>query len=177
MVDEKGLSPYRGLRTCGRKLGDGDEAAMDLQEWFGQAWQVILGIWGLLVPIVRLILPLLPVALWLAFWTWAVDWKKFGPVLRAGGWAPVLLLCLISAAVWANVSPGVCNCLGFVTLANFWWQLGTTLALAACALVGGWLQKYFGIHPLEISFEPPAHEHGHGHGHGHGQGHEHHAEH
>ena len=39
-------------------------------------------------PVVQL---LIPVVLWMAFWLFAVNWKKTWPTLREGAWAPVEL--------------------------------------------------------------------------------------
>ncbi len=116
-----------------------------------------------------LLLPLLPAALWVAFWLWAVDWRKLWPALAEGAWAPCVLLGLVAATVWSRIDPTPCNCLGFVSVPNFWWQLGSVGALAAVALFTGWLQGLIGYEPPEIAVEPPA-----GHGHDHAHGHDHH---
>jgi hypothetical protein len=104
-------------------------------------------------------------ALWLVFWLLAVDWRKLWPVLRIGGWAPPVLLVVVSAGVWARITPQACTCLQFVTIPNFWWQLGTTSGLATVALFCGWLQGYLGLAPIEHAVEPPEgddHVHGRG---------------
>ena len=111
------------------------------------------------------LLQLLPVALWCAWWLWAVNWKRAWPVLAQGAWAPVVLLSVVAALAWSRIAPSPCNCLGFVTVPNFWWQLGSVSTLTAIALFCGWLQGYFGWTPQESNLEPPpiAHEHGHDH--------------
>jgi hypothetical protein len=109
---------------------------------------------------------------WLAWWLWGVNWKKAWGVLAQGAWAPLLLIMLIGALVWSQVSPSDCNCLGFTTVPNFWWQLGSVGLLAAVTLGCGWLQGVFGWTPAEWNLDPPAVGHGHGHGHDHGHGHE-----
>jgi hypothetical protein len=113
------------------------------------------------------LLHLLPGGLWCAWWLWAVNWKKAWPVLAEGAWAPVVLLMLMAAMVWSRIAPSPCDCLGFVTVPNGWWQLGSVAALVATALFCGWLQGYFGWTPREVSVEPPPAATGHGHGHGH----------
>ncbi len=99
---------------------------------------------------------LLPWALWIVFWLCCVNWQKAWPVLARGGWAPVVLLMFIATEVWSRLNPG-----------QVWWQLGTVCALAAVALICGWLQTLTGWVPPEIAVEPAPHAHGHGHGHGH----------
>jgi len=117
---------------------------------------------------------LVPIALWMGFWLWAVNWKKVWPVLGEGAWAPCVLLMLIIALVWSRLVEQPCTCLGIVTVPNFWWQLGEVLGLACLALFSGWLQSVLHYTPIEVAVEPPA---DHGHAHDHGHGHEHAADH
>lgn len=107
--------------------------------------------------------------LWAAWWLAGVNAKKTRHVLAIGGWAPAVLLILLTAIVWSRLEARPCDCLGFMTLPNFWWQLGYVSMLAASALFCGWLQSLFHWTPHEIHFDPPARGHGHGHGHGHTQ--------
>ena len=74
-----------------------------------------------------------------------------------GAWAPAVLLLVVAALIWSRLAPGPCNCLGFVTVPNFWWQLGEVGLIAALTLFCGWLQGVLGWTPREISLEPPAH--------------------
>jgi hypothetical protein len=120
-----------------------------------------------LVRLIGVLNALLPGGLWCLFWLLAVNWKKLWPVLAQGGWAPALLLLLVSAFAWSRIDPGECHFLPLVTIPNFWWQLASVSALAAVALFCGWLQGQLGWAPPEISLEPPAHEHGHHGHHGH----------
>jgi hypothetical protein len=108
---------------------------------------------------------LVPVLLWMAFWLLAVDWKKFWPYLKQGAWVPFVLIGLMAALGWSRIAPDPCNCIPFVTIGNFWWQLGSVGTLYALALFAGWLQGLLGYTPVEVNFEPVA-SHGHG-GHGH----------
>jgi hypothetical protein len=104
--------------------------------------------------------------IWIAWWLFAVDWRKNWSVLARGGWAPVVLLGITTALVWSRILPSDCPSCG---LANFWWQLGYVGMLFGVAFLCGWLQGVFGWAPPEINFEPV---HGHirehdDHGHGH----------
>ena len=101
---------------------------------------------------------------WLAWWLWAVNWKRVWPVLAQGAWVPVVLISVVSALVWSKIAPGECSCLGFTTVPNFWWQLGGVSLLVAVTLLCGWLQEVFGWTPPEVSLEPPEPA-GHGHEH------------
>ena len=88
-------------------------------------------------------------------------------MLEQGAWLPLVLLILLSALVWSQMAPADCDCLGFVTVPNFWWQLGEMGLLVGLTLFCGWLQGYFGWYPAEVSLGPPAPGHGHAHGNGH----------
>jgi hypothetical protein len=94
---------------------------------------------------------------WVAWWLWAVNWKKAWHVLGAGAWAPVVLICLMVAGVWSQVRPSELVVSPGLILTNFWWQLGAVGLLTASALLCGWLQGYFGWTPAEMDLEPPVH--------------------
>jgi hypothetical protein len=103
---------------------------------------------------------------WLAWWLWGVNWKQAWLVLGQGAWLPLLLLLITTALVWSQLAPSDCTCLGFVTVPNFWWQLGGVGLLLAVTLFCGWLQRVFGWGPAEINLDPPeasSAQHGHGH--------------
>jgi hypothetical protein len=102
---------------------------------------------------------------WAAWCLWAVNWKKTRHVLAVGGWAPALLLIFLIAIVWSRLDARACDCLGFVSLPNFWWQLGYVSMLAGLAMFCGWLQSVFHWTPHDINLDPPAHGHDHGHAH------------
>lgn len=93
---------------------------------------------------------------WIAWWLWGANWSKIWPVLARGAWVPAVLVIGVSALVWSRMQPTACNCLGFVTVPNFWWQLGDVSMWAAVALFCGWLQGVMGWTPTEIDLEPPA---------------------
>lgn len=137
----------------------------------GEIWQtlgqlvIVLG--TLVVQLLQLAMTWSLLIVWVAWWLWGVNWKKAWPALAAGGWAPVVLICVVSALVWSRITPAACDCLQFVVVPNFWWQLGAVGLLAAVALFCGWLQGVFDWTPPEVSLEPPAPSADHGHGHHH----------
>jgi hypothetical protein len=123
--------------------------------------QLTGNLWTLLVVLLSLAVRWSLVIAWIAWWLFAVDWKKAWLVLARGAWAPAVLVLLIAALVWSRIEAS-----------DFWWQLGAVTALAATALLCGWLQGLFGIQPAEVSVEPvvahgPGHEHPVGTFHGH----------
>lgn len=135
-----------------------------------QLWEALINLFkalgSLIVDNQGWLLPGLLLFVWVAWWLWGVNWSKLWVRLREGSWAPLVLLMLLVALVWSQLAPSACSCLGFVSVPNFWWQLGGMGLLVSLALFCGWLQGYFGWTPAELDLEPPA-AHGHDHGHGH----------
>lgn len=129
---------------------------VNLGQLLGDLLNVLLA-WGLVVA-------------WVAWWLWAVNWRKAWPVLAGGAWVPVVLLVVSAALVWSQIAPAPLS-LGFGFIPNFWWQLGLTSLLACSALFLGWVQSVRGWAPPEIPIYPPETEHAGDHGHGHGHGH------
>jgi hypothetical protein len=128
--------------------------------------QLFLILMSLLADLSRFASHWLLLIVWVAWWLWAVNWQRVWPVLARGAWLPVVLLLVMAALVWSQLAPSDCNCLGFITVANFWWQLGAVGSMGALTLFCGWVQGYFGWTPPEIDLEPAApagHESGHGH--------------
>jgi hypothetical protein len=126
-------------------------------------------------PWVSVLIWVLLLGTWTAWWLGAVNWSKVWPVLSQGAWAPVVLLVLTIAMVWAAISPGACTCIPGLKLPNFWWQLLAVGGLTLFTFCCGWLQGWLGWVPPEIAVEPPpeAHDPIHMHAHAHDEhGHE-----
>ncbi len=129
------------------------------------ARELLTALAGLLFDLVALAFRHALLIAWLAWWLWGVNWSRVWPVLARGGWVVVVLLMLTGALVWSRLAPSDCECLGFVAVHNFWWQLGAVGLLVAVTLFCGWLQQVFHWQPADIDLEPPepAADHGHGH--------------
>lgn len=119
-------------------------------------WQLVVVLCSLVREILELALRWSLVIVWIAWWLWGVNWKRAWPVLRAGAWAPLLLLMLLVALVWSQLSPSD------LQIANFLARLGMVAFWVGVALLCGALQGAFGWEPAEINLEPPAVGHGHG---------------
>jgi hypothetical protein len=98
---------------------------------------------------------------WIAWWLWGVNWPKMWGWLARGAWVPLVLLMVTAAVVWSQLAPSYCDCLGVISVPNFWWQLGAMALLVCVALLSGAAQAYFNWTPAEIDLEPPAVTHGH----------------
>lgn len=62
-------------------------------------------LWDLLGSVGALILPIVPLLLWVGFWTFAVDWVKLRAFLLKGGGVGLVLLSLVAMLVWGMVAP------------------------------------------------------------------------
>jgi hypothetical protein len=113
-----------------------------------------------------LVLELLLLAAWVAWWLWAVNWVRAWEWLARGAWVAVVLLVFLAALVWSKISPRDLD-LGFVLLPNFVWKLGGTALLACLALFCGWVQGVAGWTPDEVPIYPADATADHTHGHEH----------
>jgi hypothetical protein len=118
-------------------------------------WHLVIDLGTLAVELLALALRWGAVLAWLAWWLWGVNWKKVWPVLAQGAWVPLLLLMVLAAMTWSRLDPVACNCLGFMTLPNFWWQFLAVSLLVGLTFLCGWLQGVFGWEPAEVDLEPP----------------------
>jgi hypothetical protein len=132
----------------------------------------------LIVNIGWVLLPLLPLLVWVAFWTFGVNWTKLRAVLLEGGWVGLVLLGFLAVLVWGMVAPplgGAHQFLG-LTLGNFVGKTVLVTALICIMLLCGSVQLSGACGSL-CRFEEPAAEAEHHGGHAghddHGQGHLH----
>src|SRR5262245_21427217 len=117
-------------------------------------WQLILNVFQLLGALLNLAAQWWFVIVWIAWWTFAVNWRKLRPVLSQGAWGPVILLMLIIALAWSRLAPGELSW-GIVVLPNFWWQLAALTVILCFTLLCGVLQDVLGVVPPELNLEPP----------------------
>jgi hypothetical protein len=95
-----------------------------------------------IVELGTLLLPWTPLAAWIVFWLFAVNWQKLRPVLLEGGWIGLLLIGLVMVLVWGVVAPpesGAHYILG-LTLSNFVGKTVYVTALFSILLICGSLQ-------------------------------------
>jgi hypothetical protein len=90
----------------------------------------------------RVLLPLLPLVVWVAYWTFGVNWTKLRSVLLQGGWVGLVLLGFLAVLVWGTVAPpaaGVHQFFG-LTLGNFVGKTVLVTALICIMLLCGSVQ-------------------------------------
>jgi hypothetical protein len=117
--------------------------------------QLVIVLGQFMWELVTLLAPWALLIAWLAWWLWAVNWRRAWAVLAEGAWAPVVLLMILTARVWASLDPGECSFAGIMTLPSFWCKLSGVGLLLAVTLFCGWLQIVLGWPPKEISLETP----------------------
>lgn len=67
--------------------------------------QLFWAVWSVFASVGSLILPIVPLLLWVGFWTFAVDWVKLRAFFLKGGWIGLMLLSLVAVLVWGVVAP------------------------------------------------------------------------
>lgn len=86
-----------------------DTTPLILAEGGAGLWESIVNLFvalsGIVIALLELALPFLPLAGWIAFWLFAVNWVKLRQVMIEGGWIGVVLIGLIAVLVWGTVSP------------------------------------------------------------------------
>lgn len=73
-------------------------------------WQALAqfggSIWELLVALFLVLVPWTPLAAWIIFWMFAVNWVKLRETFAKGGWVGLTLIGAIAVLVWGSISPG-----------------------------------------------------------------------
>jgi hypothetical protein len=84
-------------------------------------YQLVIALGDLGMALGALVLPFLPLVVWVVFWIFGVNWLKLRVVLLEGGWVGIVLLGLFAVLVWGTVAPppsGFHHFLG-LTVSNF----------------------------------------------------------
>jgi hypothetical protein len=82
---------------------------------------LLTALYEVVTALLAAVAPLLPLLVWVAFWTLAVDWVRLRHFFLRGGWVALVLLMFVTILVWGVVAPpesGAHNMLG-LTVSNF----------------------------------------------------------
>jgi hypothetical protein len=60
----------------------------------------------LLAALFSVLAPWTPLAAWVVYWMFAVNWSKVRETIAKGGWVALLLIGAVMVLVWGSVSPG-----------------------------------------------------------------------
>jgi len=63
-------------------------------------------LWDLLAAILTIVIPWTPLAAWIVFWLFAVNWVKLRETLAKGGWVGLVLIGAVMVLVWGSIAPG-----------------------------------------------------------------------
>jgi hypothetical protein len=129
--------------------------------------QIVTAVWSLIVAVAVLLLPLLPLAAWVGFWLFAVDWEKLRRVMLNFGWIGVVLIALVVVLVWGTVSPPAegYHRIGTLAVSNYVGKLvyvtGLVCIMLLCgaAQLAGFGARYVRLEEPEDEAAP--HEHAH----------------
>lgn len=136
---------------------------------------LVVAAWSLLKAVSGLLLPWIPLAVWLGFWLFAVNWIKLREVLVSkGGLLGVLLIGAVWVLIWGVVAPPVnANVSHFIfglTVSNFVGKLVYVTALFSLMFLCGSVQLSGCCNRwCEVTLAGPHAHSDHGHG---GQGQE-----
>jgi len=61
---------------------------------------------ALIAALLLVIIPWTPLAAWVFFWMFAVNWSKLRETIARGGWVGTVLIGVVAVLVWGNISPG-----------------------------------------------------------------------
>ncbi|MBI3861680.1 MAG: hypothetical protein HY290_07270 [Planctomycetia bacterium] len=130
----------------------------------------------LLTAVFGLVVPWTPLAAWIAFWLFAVNWVTLRETLSKGGWIALVLIGAIMVLVWGSIAPdqGTFDFYG-LKVSNFVEKAVYVSGLIVIMFLAGALQLS-GCCSKCMQFEEPvqiAEHHGRDAGHGHDSGHGH----
>jgi len=146
--------------------------------------ELVFAVLDVLWSLGQVLLPWSPLAAWVIFWMFAVNWVKTRDVLvHKGGWVGVLLLAVVWIIVWGVIAPpasGYYDLFGlhinnFVGKTVYVTGLLCLMLLAGAAQLAGVCTRCMCFPDETVELEASGHghdDHGHGHGaddHGHGQ--------
>lgn len=120
--------------------------------------------WQVFTALIALLLPWIPLAVWVGFWLFGVNWLKLRQILLQGGLIGVLLIGLVMILVWGMVAPppdGYHYLFG-LQLSNFVGKTVYVTSLFAIMFLCGAVQLSGcceGLTPLDESEETAAQRH------------------
>ena len=59
----------------------------------------------LISALVSILLPWTPLAAWIVFWTFGVNWVKLRESLAKGGWVGLVLIGAVTVLLWGTIAP------------------------------------------------------------------------
>ncbi len=129
----------------------------------------------LLTALFLVLLPWTPLAAWIVFWLFAVNWVRLRETLAKGGWVGLVLIGAIMVLVWGSISPeiGTFDFFGlrvsnFVVKTVYVSGLYVIMFLAGALQLSGFCANCCPVNEPILIAESHGHDAGHGHDTGHG---------
>jgi hypothetical protein len=143
------------------------DALLDAISQFG------LSLWELLAAILTILIPWTPLAAWIVFWMFAVNWVRLRDVLAKGGWMGLVLIGAVMVLVWGSIAPGSGTFFGlhvsnFVEKTVYVSGLFVLMFLAGSLQLSGFCAGCCPFNEPILIAETHGHESGQGHDGGHG---------
>jgi hypothetical protein len=73
---------------------------------FDALTQLGYSLWELLGALLTILIPWTPLAAWIVFWLFAVNWVRLRETLAKGGWVGLVLIGAVMVLVWGSIAPG-----------------------------------------------------------------------
>ena len=135
-------------------------------------------LWDLFGALVSVLLPWTPLAAWIVFWLFAVNWVRLRETLAKGGWVGLVLIGAVMVLVWGTVAPGTgtfdffgLHVSNFVEKTVYVSGLYVIMFLAGALQLSGFCASCCPMDEPVLIAESHGHDAGHGHGHDAGHGH------
>lgn len=95
---------------------------------------LLTALYDVIAALLATLTPLLPLLVWIAYWTFAVDWVRLRHFFLRGGWIALLLGMFVAILIWGVVAPpesGAHRMMG-LTVSNF---VGKTVYVTAIVVI------------------------------------------
>src|SRR5262249_34146003 len=132
-------------------------------------------LWDLVAAIVTIAVPWTPLAAWIVYWLFAVNWVKLRETLAKGGWVALVLIGAVMVLVWGSIAPGSSSfdffglrVSNFVEKTVYVSGLFVLMFLAGALQLSGFCAGCCPFNEPILIAESDGHESGHGHDSGHG---------
>jgi hypothetical protein len=135
-------------------------------------------LWDLLAALFTVLLPWTPLAAWIIFWLFAVNWTRFRETLAKGGWVGLVLIGAVMVLVWGSIAPGAgtfdffgLHVSNFVEKTVYVSGLYVIMFLAGALQLSGFCAGCCPVNEPILIAESHGHDARSGHGHDAGHGH------
>jgi hypothetical protein len=127
----------------------------------------------LAIALVSVLAPWTPLAAWVVFWMFAVNWSKLRETIAKGGWVALVLIGAVAVLVWGSVAAGKgtfdffgLHVSNFVEKTVYVSGLLVIMFMAGAVQLSGCCATWMSFEEPILIAQSPAHGHGAGDSHG-----------